>query len=325
MIYWKTDLIVAPSPHPIGLQDPLFTIGSCFAEAIGNRFIDHKFKIQSNPFGTLYNPYSIHHLLQLAIEKKMPDEVDYLEQYQIHSHYQFHSRFSSLDRLTLELKIKQAMEEAFQFLKTAKRLIITYGSAFIYQRNDTKNWVANCHKMPSSNFTKKLLSAQEIEKSFSQIYQRIQSFNPSLQIILTVSPVRHLKDTLELNSVSKSTLRLSCHQIATHFAVDYFPAYEIMMDDLRDYRFYQSDRIHPTEEAEDYIWAKFGEKYFDMTTKSFLENWQTINYALNHRPAFPTTEQHQLFLQSTLTKLEAIRQQVDVESEIVNIKGQLHI
>ncbi len=320
---WNTDLILSPSTHPFGLSDSIFTIGSCFAETMGTRFTENKFKTLVNPFGTLYNPLSIHQQLKSTIDDMMPPNHGYLVNQDIHSHYQYHSGFSSLDKAGLEGKIKQSLQAANQFLKTSNYLIITYGSSFIYRRNETNEFVANCHKMPSSDFTKKLLTVEDINNSFSQIYCALTAFNPMLKIILTVSPVRHLKDTIELNSVSKSTLRLACHQLAEKFEVDYFPAYEIMMDDLRDYRFYKTDRIHPTEEAEEYIWNKFAEKYFDQSTMDFLETWKEIKTALAHRPSYPTTNSHQAFLKSVLKKLEVLTNQIDVDKEVNQVRSQL--
>ncbi len=320
---WKTDLILSPANQTIGLNDALFTIGSCFAETMGKNFAENKFKTEINPFGTVYNPISIHQLITYATKNELPAENDYLTQQEIHYHYQFHSSFSSLEKSTLSKNIYAAIQAAHQFIKTSSYLIITYGSAFIYRRNDTNEWVSNCHKMPPSNFSKELLTVEEIQHSFAAIVQRLRSLNPSLKIILSVSPVRHLNDTLELNAVSKSTLRLLCHQLVKEYGVDYFPAYEIMMDDLRDYRFYKPDRIHPTEEAEEYIWNKFAEKYFNEEAKHFILKWKEIKAALSHRTAFVTSKSHQLFLKATLKKLEDASIHVDVTDEMKLVRSQL--
>ena len=320
---WKTDLILSPSDQPIGLNDALFTIGSCFAETMGKYFADNKFNTAINPFGTVYNPISIHQLLRYAIKNELPAEHDYLIQQEIHYHYQFHSSFSSLEKSTLSKNIYAAIQAAHQFITTCNYLIITYGSAFIYRKNDTNEWVSNCHKMPPSNFSKELLTIAEMQHSFADILQKLKTLNPSLKIILTVSPVRHLNDTLELNAVSKSSLRLLCHELVKEYDVDYFPAYEIMMDDLRDYRFYKPDRIHPTEEAEEYIWNKFAEKYFNEEAKHFIIKWKEIKAALLHRTAFVTSKSHQLLLKSTLKKLEEANLHADVTHEMELVRSQL--
>jgi hypothetical protein len=176
--------------------------------------------------------------------------------------------------------------------------------------------------MPSSIFTKELLSVDTMLESAHETFAIVKKINPQIQIITTVSPVRHIKDTLPLNSVSKSILRLCTHELQKS-GIDYFPAYEIMMDDLRDYRFYKPDRIHPTEEAESYIIEKFGDQYFDTATKNLLIEWNSIRQALQHKPFQPTSVGHQTFLQKTLGRLERIRHTLPVEDEITAIKSQL--
>ncbi|HNH61933.1 MAG TPA: GSCFA domain-containing protein, partial [Cyclobacteriaceae bacterium] len=198
-------------------------------------------------------------------------------------------------------------------------------TAFVYKRNDTGDIVANCHKVPSANFTKELLTEKKIVESFQGFYQNLKAFNPSCKIILTVSPVRHIKDSIQLNGVSKAILRSACHTISEqHPEVQYFPAFEIMMDDLRDYRFYKSDMLHPAPVAEDYIWEKFSEAYFDKSTQEFLINWKQIVTALNHKPFHGDSDSHRSFLKKLLTDLEDLRGTVNVEEELASVKAQLH-
>jgi lysophospholipase L1-like esterase len=320
---WKTDLNVKSADRPIHLNDPILTIGSCFSQAIGLHLNDNKFHVTNNPFGTVYSPLSIHHLLTLALRKRAISEEDFLVHQEVHYHYQFHSSFAGLSRQELAEQISRAVNKVNHFISTARFVIITYGTAWAYKRKDTAQWVANCHKVPSSYFSKELLSIDDMENSFDEIHSALKAVNPAIQIIVTVSPVRHLKDTIELNSVSKSTLRLFCHKLSQRSGVDYFPAYEIMMDDLRDYRFYQEDRIHPTNEAEEYIWQKFVQRYFESETKTFLSEWQEIRKAFAHRSLFPTTTHHQSFLKATLTKLQALQHIVNVDNEIALVKNQI--
>jgi GSCFA family len=320
---WKTDLNVKSADRPIHLNDPILTIGSCFSQAIGQHLNDNKFNVSINPFGTVYSPLSIHHLLTLALGKGAISEEDFLVHQEVHYHYQFHSSFAGLSRQELAEQISHAVNKVNHFISTARFVIITYGTAWAYKRKDTAQWVANCHKVPSTYFSKGLLSIEVMENSFDEIHSALKAINPTIQIIVTVSPVRHLKDTIELNSVSKSTLRLFCHKLSQRSGVDYFPAYEIIMDDLRDYRFYQEDRIHPTNEAEEYIWQKFIERYFEPKTKMFLSEWQEIKHALAHRSLFPSTTHHQSFLKATLHKLEALQYSVNVRDEIDFVKNQI--
>jgi hypothetical protein len=203
-------------------------------------------------------------------------------------------------------------------------LFITYGTAWVYERNDTQEIVANCHKMPQSLFDKYLMTQKKVLDSFNTMYQDLKSLNPGVNIILTVSPVRHLKDTLELNSVSKAVLRVACHTLTQQYAdVYYFPAYEILMDDLRDYRFYKPDMIHPSEAAEEYIWQKFIEQYFDADLKAFLIRWKEIRSALAHKPFHPASSAHQQFIKETIKKLEELKGLVNVDKEMAELKKQL--
>ena len=320
---WKTDLQVTPSQEKINQKDSILTIGSCFSQAIGDQLKINKFNALVNPFGTIYNPVSIHELLTLAIQNRMPDNQGYVTHQDVHYHHQFHATFSSLKQLELKNQIAASIDEVNQFIKTGNQLIITYGTAWAFRKKDTDQLVANCHKIPATHFSKWLLTQEVMLASFREIYELIRSVNPLIKIILTASPVRHVKETLELNAVSKSALRLFCHRAVAEFGVDYFPSYEIMMDDLRDYRFYKQDRIHPTAEAEEYIWQKFGERYFDKPTLGFLETWSDIRASLAHRPSFPSTSQHQAFLQSLLKKIESVGLQIDVSNEIDLVKSQL--
>ncbi|MCA6369107.1 MAG: GSCFA domain-containing protein [Cytophagales bacterium] len=320
---WKTDLNVLLADRPIHLNDPILTIGSCFSQAIGQYLSDNKFNVTINPLGTVYSPLSIHHLLKVALRKGDVSDGDFLVHQEVHYHYQFHSSFASLSRQELAEQISHAVNKVNHFISTARFVIITYGTAWAYKRKDSARWVANCHKVPSTYFSKELLSIEAMEDSFYEVHSALKEINPDLSIIVTVSPVRHLKDTMELNSVSKSTLRLFCHKLSQRSGVDYFPAYEIMMDDLRDYRFYQEDRIHPTNEAEEYIWQKFSQKYFEPETKTFLSEWQEVKHALAHRSLFPSTTHHQSFLKTTLIKLQELQHIVNVDNEIALVKNQI--
>jgi hypothetical protein len=323
MTEFRTTVSCNPSNHFIGLKSPILTIGSCFADAIGTRLKINKIFSTPNPFGVIYNPHSIHKVLQYGIQNAFAPEPTYLFNNERYLNYDFHSELSSSKQEDLQKDINNSIEAVHRVLKSAQWLIITYGTAWVYQRNDNGDIVANCHKMPSTLFSKSLLTQEKIIASFDCCYNDLKKINPSIQIILTVSPVRHTKDTLELNSVSKSVLRLACHSISTaHNDVLYFPAYEIMMDDLRDYRFYKADMIHPTDVAEEYIWNKFIDCYADHELKKFLKAWKPIITALAHRPFHQNTTAHQQFLHETLQKLEALRTQVNVEEEIQFIKSQ---
>lgn len=324
MNHFRTIVSPQPSSHKIGLKSGVFTIGSCFADAIGQRLSSSKFDSLVNPFGTTYNPISIHKNIFYALKNELPVDHTYLVRDDVHFNYDFHSRFSALDKSELTNAINNTIGTGHYFLKTAHYILITYGTAWIYTRKESGEMVNNCHKVPSGNFSKRLLSEQEIVGSFDSLYMMAKKYNPAIRFILTLSPVRHVKDTLELNSVSKAVLRSACHAISTHFAeAEYFPAYEIMMDDLRDYRFYKSDMLHPTEEAEDYIWENFMTAYFNEETIQFVKDWNSLRLSLEHKPFHAQSSSHQQFLRQTLKKLENLSVRVNVDPEIAAVKAQL--
>jgi hypothetical protein len=321
---FRTEIKVTPAAAPMGTKNVVLTQGSCFADAIGNRLAGYKIKSLVNPFGVIYNPESIHKVLNYSIFNEPLPEHTYLQQEEVFLNYNFHSEFSALKKEELVARLTNAIGASHYFLKDTDWLVITYGTAWVYLRKETGDIVANCHKLPSAAFVKSLLDSETIVSSFNLFYDRLKKFNPQIKIILTVSPVRHIRDTLELNSVSKSMLRVACHNISSQYDdVDYFPAYEIMMDDLRDYRFYKSDMLHPTVEAEDYIWEKFMERYFSVDLKAFVEKWKIILSAMRHKPFHPHTAAHQQFLHSTLARLAELKSEVNVDEEVAVIKEQL--
>ncbi|HKZ36527.1 MAG TPA: GSCFA domain-containing protein, partial [Chryseolinea sp.] len=263
--------------------------------------------------------------IRYTTHNQVPSQNTYVQRNDVFLNYDFHSELSSLDMNNLQGQLKIIIEATNSFLTKAQWLIITYGTAWAYERNDTAEIVANCHKMPQGEFTKVLLTQKKILESFEGMFEGLKAINPDIKIILTVSPVRHLKDTLELNSVSKSILRTACHTLTEQYKdVDYFPAFEIMMDDLRDYRFYKPDMIHPSEIAEEYIWQKFSEKYFDGKLKAFLIRWKEIQSALAHKPFHPSSTAHQQFLRETLKKLEELKSVVNVDQEIEVVKSEIN-
>lgn len=321
---FRTELKVGPSPSQIHLKNGIFTQGSCFSDAIGHRLASHKLDACVNPFGVIYNPESIHKVLTYAVFNEAVPEHTYLRNQELFLNYDFHSEFAALAKDALAARLLNTIGSTHYALTKSDWLLLTYGTAWVYARSKTGEIVANCHKLPSAMFTKSLLTEEAIVSSFNSFYNNLKRINPKIRIILTVSPVRHLKDTLELNSVSKAVLRVACHQIASQYEdTEYFPAYEMMVDDLRDYRFYKADMLHPSEEAEDYIWEKFMERYFSPELKDFIQQWKTILSAIRHKPFYPQTAGHQQFLRETLKKLEELKGRVQVDEEISLVKQQI--
>lgn len=321
---FRTELIVPISQEKITLKNRILTIGSCFADSIGNRLNAFKFQTIANPFGTVYNPISIHKLLQLSVMKQTMPADSFLQRDEVYFNYNLHSSFSALQKEELSLQIQKEIDNTHYFLAATDVILLTYGTVWVYERKDTGEIVANCHKQASGFYTKRVLSQEEIVNNFSAIHSLLKSVRPNVRIILTVSPVRHLKDTLELNSVSKAILRSACYEVSKEFNnVHYFPSFEIMMDDLRDYRFYKADMLHPTDEAEEYIWEKFAHCYFDTDTLLFVKKWINIKNSLRHKAFHPTSTSHQQFLQSLYKSISELKSIVNVEEELSIVQGQL--
>lgn len=321
---FRTEVRLTESKNRIDFKDSMITIGSCFSDDIGMKLRDNKFEVNKNPFGTVYNPLSIHALLRSSLNDNVPRENGYLKRDEAWFHYDFHSVWHGSTKEDLQTRLVEVLKSVKADLQSCKYLIITYGTSWVYEQKETKEVVANCHKISQNHFEKRLLTQKKIIESFEHLYSALKRLNKELKIILTVSPVRHIKDTLELNSVSKSVLRISCHTLTEAYPdVEYFPSYEIMMDDLRDYRFYKSDLIHPSEVAVDYIWEKFCQTYFDQATIEFIGEWSKIRSALAHKPFQPNSPAHQQFLRATLRQLNRLSATVDVREEIDYIQQQI--
>lgn len=321
---FRTKITVPPSDHKITLKQPIFCLGSCFAEVVGQRLVQNKFNSLINPFGVIYNPYSLLKLLEYALSGEVPAEDTYLKNEGIYYNYDLHSSFSHSSLSSLQKTVAQAVADTVSYLEKSEWIIITFGTAYVYRRTDNQQIVANCHKTPGHLFQRQLLNSEHILNSFHRLFQLLDKKGLAPKIVLTVSPVRHIKTGLAENNLSKSILRVAAQElIDTYDRLAYFPAYEIMMDDLRDYRFYEKDLIHPNEVAQDYIWQKFTESFFDPETIKFMEYWTKVRQAFEHRPFHPESEKHQAFLRKTISLLDSLKNMVDVTEEIKSIQKQL--
>jgi GSCFA family len=317
---FRTSFEITESKEKISLSSEVFTIGSCFSEVIGNQMLENKITVSANPFGTLFNPISIFKIL--SPNYTHADERLFVQSQARWFHHDFHSKFSASTQSELRQELNSTIQSEQSKIKNTDFLIITFGTAFIYQLKESPVYVANCHKMPSALFEKSLLSVKDICKKFALLHQELQAKNPNLKIILTVSPVRHTREGMPENQVSKSILRAACHYLVSDFEnVSYFPSYEIMLDDLRDYRFYKPDMIHPNEVAETYIFEKFSQTYFDKELQNFLPIWAKISKSLAHKPFNTNTESHQKFLINLLSQLQEVSDKVDVTAEIERLKN----
>ncbi|MHA7101694.1 GSCFA domain-containing protein [Roseivirga pacifica] len=321
---FRTPIAPFNSRFKINHKNSLLAIGSCFSETIGSRLKNNKFDIAINPYGTLFNPLSIFNVLEMGLTESMLPEHTIVKQSDVFLSHSLHSSIKGESAKALQEQVHKINASVRARLKTADVLILTLGSAWVYEMKTTDQLVANCHKVPQKQFNKRLLNIEEVVAAFFDIKEQIEAVNPKIQFVFTVSPVRHTKDTLPLNAVSKSTLRLICHYLEEMAEnVSYYPSFEIMMDDLRDYRFFEKDMIHPNEQAIDYIWEHFGNAFFTKQTQTLIKKWAKLQQALSHKPFNPESASHQKFVQKTIQKLEAISGNLPVSKEIEQLKQQL--
>jgi len=316
---FRTEIFTKKNETDISYADKSFFIGSCFTDNIGSKLYELKFPIIKNPFGVLYNPISVKQSLKFIIDNKKFNEHElefYNEKWFSFYH---HSKFSSENKQKTLKLINNNIVNAHNFLKQTKFLFITFGTSLVYKLKETENYVANCHKLPAKIFEHSFLSNEQIVEEYKQIIKQLLEYNPKLKIIFTVSPIRHWKDGAVNNQLSKANLIVAIHNIIKHFkCTSYFPAYEIMMDDLRDYRFYADDFLHPNTQAINYIWDKFKSSYIKNSTLQISNQIKKFIIAKNHIPFNPNTKAHKKFLKKNLDNINKFIKQnpyIDLEKE----------
>lgn len=295
----------------IGYSSKILALGSCFVENIGEKLSYFKFTMLQNPFGILFHPISIEKFIKKTTKQIFftKDDLFFINE-QWHC-FDAHSRLSHVDKLMALNQLNIAIEAANSFLKNTSHLIITLGTARVYRYKKSGKIVANCHKVPQNNFTKELLSVEQVSSSLQNIIKMVRAINPNLTFIFTVSPVRHLRDGFIENTRSKSHLLSALHQVIEKEAYAfYFPSYEIMMDELRDYRFYAEDMVHPSPIAINYVWEKFKKAWIDKNYFTIMDEVDTIQKGLAHRPIHPEGKQHLAFKEKLLQKMENLTQKV---------------
>lgn len=314
---------IPESSEKINLHDSIYCLGSCFSDNIGLKLSQNKFRVETNTFGVIYNPYSIFNNIRSVLSDTFPSN-DFIQSASVFFHWDAHSEISHTDRNQLQALISDKVAKSKKQLTSAKWILITLGTAHIYTYNATRKIVANCHKIPQKEFSKRLLSVQEITELYFEVFQQLHTVNPEAKVILTVSPVRHIRDGLVENNHSKAILIQAVQEIVRQDPnAHYFPAYEIMIDELRDYRFYKEDMIHPSEQAIDYVWSKFITTMTDKKTQTFIQKWEKMRKSLAHRPFHPSSQDHQRFLKTTLEKLQSMSSQIDVTQEIDSVRQQI--
>lgn len=322
---FRTELTIAPQERQLARTARVLTVGSCFADSIGARLRLNKVNALVNPFGTVFQPLALAQLLRAAAGEEQDWQQHVVEARGRWQSYDFHSTIGAESPVELLQTIQETVRRVGDFVRTANAVVLTLGTAWAYRLRETGELVSNLHKLPASLFEKELLTADEIVNGLAEVHALLRRVNPNVRIILTVSPVRHIKDTLPLNAVSKSVLRVACHYLSELLpGVSYFPAYELLTDELRDYRFYASDMLHPSEVAEDYIWDKFARAYFDADFGRFRKEWAAVRQSLGHRPLHLGAPEHRTFLDQTAERLERLSSQgVDVRQELRDVQRQL--
>lgn len=306
-----------PKPFAVNInhQQKLMLMGSCFTENIGEKLMAHKFAVLQNPNGILFNPVSVKEALENYITCKAVTTKDLFYLNEAYHSWQHHSRFSAVTQEESVIKINTSTQRAHAYLKSAEWLVITYGSAWVYELTGdaagakTGKVAANNHKAPAGWFNRRLLRNKELVEVVNTTIQQLQHFNPAIKIIFTISPVRHLREGFVENNRSKAALIHAVHNAAEQFEnVFYFPAYELVIDDLRDYRFYAEDMVHPNYAATNYVWEKFIACCIDEPSQQLMKQINEINAAVNHKPFNETSAAHKAFKLKYWNILQSMQQ-----------------
>lgn len=308
---FTTTIPISKSSNPIDYNSRIISLGSCFAQNIGEKFSYFKFQNTVNPFGIIFNPVSIENLISRVVNNQKFTENDIFFHNDLWHCFEVHSELSHSDKTIFLDRLNQILSDFHLQIFKSTHFQITYGTSWVYRNKSSNSVVANCHKLPQSQFEKEILSVATIEESIQNTIDLIQKVNPNCQFIFTVSPVRHIKDGFVENQRSKAHLISALHNFVTLSLskCNYFPSYEIMMDELRDYRFYAEDMLHPSQMAIDYIWKRFSENYISEENFATMEEVCSIQKGLAHRPFNPNTASHQKFLNTLNNKIFKLQEQ----------------
>ncbi len=268
---FRTTFQIQSSDFKLNHQHKILTIGSCFSDEIGKRLTDLKFDGLINPFGVIFNSHSIQNLIERSIQKKYFTTADVHQNGEEFFCFDVHSSFNALTKEAVLEELNSTLDKVHDYILSCDVLMITLGTSWIYEWKTSNQIVANCHKVDAKQFEKRLLTTEENLKSLELIVSDLKKINPTIRIITTVSPVRHTKDGMIENNVSKARLLDALYQLSQNNHVEYFPSYELVLDDLRDYRFFKEDLIHPSKQAVDYIWEKFSDTYFEQSTQTIIQ------------------------------------------------------
>jgi len=308
---FRTQTPVFKSNSCIEYDSKIVSLGSCFAVNIAEQLAYFKFQSSVNPFGILFHPLAILGIIQRALKQNYFTEADLFFNNELWHCFEVHSEMSHPNKEDLLQSLNEKLLQIQQQITEATHLILTYGTSWVYRHKASQKIVANCHKVSQSNFDKELLSTIQIQEAIQETLEAVQSVNPNINVIMTISPVRHLKDGFVENQVSKAHLISAVYSIinATSGNVNYFPSYEIQMDDLRDYRFYADDFLHPNTSAIAYIWERFVAAWVSEKAIPIMQEVQQIQKGLQHRPFHPDSESHLYFLKQLHHKIAVLQKE----------------
>jgi hypothetical protein len=307
---FRKELQIKKMEQLIAHQDPILLMGSCFSEHIGARLKEAKFDVLENPHGILFNPISIARSIDRYLSCSFYQADDLFQFDECWLSWDHHSRFGAITPEGALKKMNDAVADAHDFLKKTEWVILTLGSAFIYELKASRQPVANCHRVPASTFHHRLLGLEEVLTALDNTIHKIRYQKKDTKFIFTVSPVRHLREGMIENNRSKAVLLQAVHHMVEKFSgIYYFPAYELVVDDLRDYRFYAEDMVHPNYQATEYVWEKMMQSCLDETAQTIVQQLKKIQIAVKHRPFHPWKSSHQQFLKSQLEATKVLQQQ----------------
>lgn len=308
----QTKISIISNEPKIDYDSKIVLLGSCFVENIGDKLNYVKFQNLQNPFGILFHPIAIENIIERALQNNSFTEQDVFLKNERWYCFEMHSSINATNKKAFLDLINTKLAELKEYLLNSTHIVLTYGTAWVYRFIKTQKLVANCFKIPQKEFEKELLSVSDISSSLSNILSLIKENNPKASIITTVSPIRHLKDGFIENNLSKAHLITAIHQVITkdsifHF---YFPSYEMMMDELREYRFYKEDMIHPSNTAVTIIWEAFNKAWISSKTEPFQKTISAIQSGLKHKPFNPDSEEHLLFVKDLKSKINSIKKKI---------------
>ena len=324
---FRTQVELPERETEIRHSERIMLFGSCFAENIGNLLKENRFRCDVNPFGVLYNPFSIANALNQILEGKEYREEDLLFSGGLWHSWMHHSDFSAPSQEEALALVNSRLAKAKENLAKADWLVMTWGTAYVYIHQEMQKVVGNCHKQPDKTFRRLMLNAEAFVEECRDVLKKCREVNPNLKVLFTVSPIRHAKDGMHGNQLSKATLLLAIDEICRACPnCFYFPSYEIVMDELRDYRFYADDMIHLSSKAVEYIWECFSRCYFSKETQAIMKEWAEVKRALDHKPFRPNSDAYRAFLSQIVLKIMQMKEKfpyLEVQKEMELCESRL--